>query len=676
MMNKINEKKIDLNNKNILQNLNFIQYKYINLSNRKFKNKKYLKYLFISLFLISYFLFFLSLEKCNEGWDECCIKIKWIKLKLIQALSSIAILIVLFELMFFNILSRLNLIHILIMFFLFYNYSNGKDFNDHGYYNIIGCILIIIIFFIVLLPFNLLIYIRKKQKYLSLNIFILLIFVYIFYYIIKKRFMNCDEWIKGLNNTFIDNNINKYGCQIKFPKQCPYKIGKYFMDITKLKGIKCEKRTINAKKNILKVSKSPFINNETKRIGYPLTNKDLTYLIDYKVNNISLNRKFLNNLVDMDKKEILNKFFKGKNPEIIIDFSKNKNGKMNINLKFNKTLIEKRKKKEKKNTPYSNNILLLYIDSVSRANSLRQLKKTLKFFEKFMSYKGRFNKKYPSENYHSFQFFKYHSFLYHTRGNYPILFYGNTRDKNNTLITKYLKENGYITCYCIDLCMKDNVNTFHNINSLEVYDHQFIICDPNIDHFNQNSIKCLYGKINAYHLYEYGNQFWRKYKNNRKFLTIIINDGHEGTLEALKYVDDTIFNFLNNLYKDNLLKDSSVFLLSDHGVGMPSIYFFYSFYKLEEHLPMLYIIINDRKNITYNEQYKYIHKNQQTLITGYDIYNTLIHIIYGEKYYSLKTKKHDKDSPKAYLGESLFNNINQTLRTTKKYKNMSHIVCK
>ena len=71
---------------------------------------------------------------------------------------------------------------------------------------------------------------------------------------------------------------------------------------------------------------------------------------------------------------------------------------------------------------------------------------------------------------------------------------------------------------------------------------------------------------------------------------------------------------------------------------MPSIYFFYSFYKLEEHLPMLYIIINDRKNITYNEQYKYIHKNQQTLITGYDIYNTLIHIIYGEKYYSLKTK--------------------------------------
>lgn len=45
--------------------------------------------------------------------------------------------------------------------------------------------------------------------------------------------------------------------------------------------------------------------------------------------------------------------------------------------------------------------------------------------------------------------------------------------------------------------------------------------------------------------------------------------------------------------------------MSDHGVGMPSIYFPYDFYRLEEQLPMLYAIINDRKNISYEEQYKY-----------------------------------------------------------------------
>ena len=292
-----------------------------------------------------------------------------------------------------------------------------------------------------------------------------------------------------------------------------------------------------------------------------------------------------------------------------------------------------------------------------------------------MSYKGVFNENFPSEKYHSFQFFKYHSFAFHTRANYPILYYGNTRNNNNTLITKFLKKNGYITCYCNDFCMKDNVRTFHNMTLSEAYDHLFIICDPNVDHYNRHTTKCLYGKNNAEHLYEYGNQFWRKYKNNRKFLNIIINDGHEGTLEALKYVDDIIFNFLNNLYIENLFKDSSIFLLSDHGVGMPSFYYFFEFYRLEEQLPMLYVIINDRKNITYNQQYKYIYQNQQTLITAYDIYNTFINIIYGDQYYYLKNKLYNAHYPKSNIGISLFNKINQTLRNPILYENMFRYVC-
>ena len=58
----------------------------------------------------------------------------------------------------------------------------------------------------------------------------------------------------------------------------------------------------------------------------------------------------------------------------------------------------------------SNNVLIIYIDSVSRQNSIRELKKTLEFFEKFIHYKGGLNEKYPNENYHSFEFFKYHAF--------------------------------------------------------------------------------------------------------------------------------------------------------------------------------------------------------------------------------------------------------------------------
>ena len=60
--------------------------------------------------------------------------------------------------------------------------------------------------------------------------------------------------------------------------------------------------------------------------------------------------------------------------------------------------------------------MVLYIDSTSRALAMRQLKKTIQFLEQFMSYKGGHHKKYPEENFHSFQFFKYHCFRMFTPG--------------------------------------------------------------------------------------------------------------------------------------------------------------------------------------------------------------------------------------------------------------------
>ena len=96
------------------------------------------------------------------------------------------------------------------------------------------------------------------------------------------------------------------------------------------------------------------------------------------------------------------------------------------------------------------------------------------------------------------------------------------------LISKYLKENGYVTGYAADYCQKDNIRNKHNLTFSELYDHQLLLCDPNVDDLNSVTKRCLYGQINSYHLYEYINQFWRKYQNNRKYSLIVVNDGHEG----------------------------------------------------------------------------------------------------------------------------------------------------
>ena len=507
--------------------------------------------------------------------------------------------------------------------------------------------------------------------------FILIISFYFYLFRIKS---NCSNWAKGLNNTYIENNSSKYGCQIKIPKKCAYKIWNNIQDYTKIRKIDCKiydkKKLIE---NILRNSNSSFINRNTVKFGFPLTNKDQICLNDFSYDENPIFKYVMNNLVDMDKKEILSKYYKDRIPEIQLDFSDDNKANLIIDVKFNKTLSKDRRLLETNSIPYSNNILLLYIDSLSRNNAIRQLKKTINFFEKFLSYKGGFNPKYPFEIFHSFQFFKYHAFDGYTFTNYPFLFYGQKKENiHKHLITKFLKENGYITCLAIDICNIDNTRTYFNFSRQDVFDHQYLSCDPNNFDISINTIRCLYGKQNTEYFINYTEQFWRKYKDNRKYASLLINHGHEGTLNVVKYQDDVIAKFLNRLFNENLLKDTSIILLSDHGVGMPSIYYIYDFYIREIYLPSFFIIINDRKNISYEQQYKFIHENQQNFITAFDIYNTLGNIIYGDKYNDIINKTLEIDSAKSNLGISLFDKINSKERSPKIYTNyslMSDSVC-
>ena len=67
----------------------------------------------------------------------------------------------------------------------------------------------------------------------------------------------------------------------------------------------------------------------------------------------------------MENQEQIKNLRKGNMPEIIVDFSENNNGKMFVNLIYNESLSSERKLKEKKYHPYSNNIMIVYFDSVS-----------------------------------------------------------------------------------------------------------------------------------------------------------------------------------------------------------------------------------------------------------------------------------------------------------------------
>ena len=76
---------------------------YNNILKSKLKN-----ILAFSMFLISYYLYYLSLEKCYKGADKCCQKLRWIKKKVIQELSSCTLITALLQFIFYKIISRLH----------------------------------------------------------------------------------------------------------------------------------------------------------------------------------------------------------------------------------------------------------------------------------------------------------------------------------------------------------------------------------------------------------------------------------------------------------------------------------------------------------------------------------------------------------------------------------------
>ena len=311
---------------------------------------KYLKlnaqFLAIILFFLSYLLYFLSLEKCLLGLDDCPLEVSWMKKKIKELLISCVISFILIELMIYNKISRLNIIHMMIIFSIFYLFSHGLDFDDHGLFNFIGYFSFLSTMIVFFTPFNILICIlHSKSKLLKiLYIIILSTSIISIVYIYQINIIDCNDWPKGLNNSFIDNNSSKYGCQIELPKKCPYNFFSNFQDYTKLTGKKCKIHKLNgSKEKLISNSKSPFLNEKTHRIGYPLTNKDQSCFLDFINEHNLVEEYFFNNLVDMDNATILENYFKDKMPEVEVDFTNNTQGKMIINLLFNKTLSEQRK---------------------------------------------------------------------------------------------------------------------------------------------------------------------------------------------------------------------------------------------------------------------------------------------------------------------------------------------
>ena len=133
-----------------------------------------------------------------------------------------------------------------------------------------------------------------------------------------------------------------------------------------------------------------------------------------------------------------------------------------------------------------------------------------------------------------------------------------------------------------------------------------------------------------------------------------------------------MFNFLKDLYFSNHLINTTIFIAGDHGFALMGVYKLLNpnDWKIEQSLPIFILINSDNINLSYEEEYSEMIKNQQTLITPFDIYYTIRHIILGNKYKNNLYKEQKNE------GESLFKYINPKERNCTKYNHFGNCQCK
>ena len=519
-------------------------------------------------------------------------------------------------------------------------YQTGGDLLDHGGINWFGVVCFIVIESVLL---SILIWLKKLcsrgRKWVIILSMILtpLPFIYYFGFIHNSW----KGWERGYGGRKLINGIGYWN--IVTPNYCELKIRDGWFDVNRF-STSCKKQNTIVDFNSLPEHIKK--NKNLKRLGYPRA--------EYYSNDIILNANKLaeevdRGLIDMDNRNVDDSI--KDNIEFVVDLSNSESHILNIDLKRNNTRAEELKKIReevisddiaKNNTErIDKNLLIFFIDNISRANFHRKLKKTSRFFDQLANN--------DESDFEVYEFFRYHSIETNTLRNYNALFYGldgylTTESRN---VFQYFSKNGYITgsffeewnmvLNLLDPKMNYSTPFYH-------FDHfpGSIFCDKNYDKNwaatqcfgegrNSPFERCLYGQTTSEIILNYTTQFWDKYPDVRKFFLTYFNEAHEFSGDLIKYNDRYYEKFLSNFKDKGYLKETQIIFMSDHGAHMIVTHapLYPDDSRFEENMLPTFIYLTP-KDIP-KKSLEFLNKNQQQFMNSHDFYATLKSIAVGRR---------------------------------------------
>ena len=322
-----------------------------------------------------------------------------------------------------------------------------------------------------------------------------------------------------------------------------------------------------------------------------------------------------------------------KRTEVMVDY-RGETSKVLINIYRDEDLLKVRLPLYKRlgKQMLAKNLMIIYIDALSRRHFMRKMKKTAAWIEKFHNKSGE-------NKLTSYQFMKYHSVGYFTQINTVPAFLGKWwLEAGGNYYTKYWKEKGAITSQSVSFCGRElfdfENDQFRHMN-WEPYDHENIalFCDPNYNQADNPYTpflgaysvrrRCLHGRDTHEYQLEYAYKFWDTHRDMPKVIRMDFLEAHEGSMEVIKYLDDRLEKYLVDLETNNLLDDTILLFMADHGNNMPG---FVSLmdpwdWKIEKYLPMMYMVVPEKIQKAYGQNLKF---NEQSIVTAWDIHNTLL----------------------------------------------------
>lgn len=321
---------------------------------------------------------------------------------------------------------------------------------------------------------------------------------------------------------------------------------------------------------------------------------------------------------------------------------------------FKKDDIEKRKtiafEKHRSSVTETLNVVMLGVDSISRLNFQRYLRKTNTFL---------------MNNLQAFDMMGYNKVADNTFVNIVPMTLGKFLEEvpwneslseipfdNYDFIWKKFSTRGYRTLYAEDapkIAIFDYLKAGFHKSPADYFNRHFSIAmtkDKKQWHSEHN---CLINKLETNVILNYTFQFISVMERNPYFAFAFVTGLTHDSTESASMADDPYYNYLKSLHERNMLNNSLLVFYSDHGMRFGKLRETY-IGKLEERLPFLFLVLPKWFREKYPKISHNLKKNERRLITPFDIYETLKHVLFFGKYIPQKQKINSR-------GTSLFEEV-------------------